>query len=116
MKFPLIVLEGLDFALFYTIKDLESGLEGIDVEENLYKAFDAAGRALNLKAIGVTRGRFAVEVGRVEFGGAEDVPNHQQELVGLLREHLQAIGYPAKEGHELEDLVRLCEEAHKRSI
>lgn len=115
LKYPLLVVEGLDLSLYYSIKALEIGLEGVDVEENAYTAFDAEGRLLHLVAIGVKRGRFGTDVGRVEVKSTEEVPNHQQELAGHLREHLRASGYPVEDDLRLEGLVRLCERVHNKS-
>ncbi len=113
LKFPLIVFDGLDIFIFNSTKELETGLEGIDVQEHCFKAYDADGRALSLKAVGAWRRWFIINSGQVEIKAAEDEPNHKDELVGYLREYLKAIGQPADELH-LSNLIHTCEKAHHK--
>ncbi len=108
LEFPLFVIEGLDVSSHNSIEALETHLEGIDVAENTYKSFDAAGRLLELEAIGGKRGSFMVTVGRVHVAGAEDIPTHNEELARSLRAHLNAVGHSVDENTELKDLVRIC--------
>lgn len=107
LKFPLFVVEGLDVSLYSSVEALEQQLEGIDVAHNIYKSYDAEGRLLKLKAIGVKEGKFMVTVGYVRVEDAEDIPTHAQELAETLREHLNAVGHSVDDKTELKDLVRI---------
>ena len=106
MTLPLFVVEGLDISAYRTREKLETDLEGIDVAENRYQAYDAEGRLLTLTAIGGRRSGFVVNVGRVTVSGVETTPTHQAELAKALRNHLDAIGRPPAEGLELHQLVK----------
>ena len=94
-----------------SVEALETALEGIDVENGVYKAFDAEGRKLTLKAIGVIRGTIVSSVGIVKLAAAELVPSHQIELSELLRAYLMAVGYSASEDLGLDRLVSSSRQA-----
>ena len=48
--FPIFVFEGNDLSLFGDFNSLVTGLEGIDVEDGVYQAYDSRGRVVGLKA------------------------------------------------------------------
>ena len=104
----IIIAEGNDVALYSSLEDAESKLEGIDVDDGVYVGFDSAGRALALRAEGVRRSRRWVDIGTVHISVAQDVATHQEELSALLRSYLDAVGRTAKPDAKLHELVEEC--------
>ena len=105
--FPIFVFEGNDLSLFDDFDSLMTSLEGIDVEDGVYQAYDARGRAVELKAHGVKRGRFTVEVGRVAVGEVGAHPS-SEEFEGRLRSYLVTRGEDVEREMSTEELVDAC--------
>lgn len=110
---PLLVFEGGDLSIFRSLAEVESALEGIDVEDGVYEAFDSAGRVVSLKASGVVRGQHVVDIGRTRVESVETLPTAGDRLKRLLHEHLGAIGRAMPIGTDLRDLVAACQSLHK---
>ena len=81
MKMPLVFDENGDVSLYWSLGDAQKNIEAIDVKNNEYAAYDAAGRMLLLKA---------VDDLPIDITLAEDEPRHRQELVGALRRYVGA--------------------------
>jgi hypothetical protein len=109
-KFPVFVFEGNDLSLFADFDSLTIDLEGVDVEGGVYVAYDASGREVALRATGVSRGRFGVEIGRVLVGEVSAVPSCEQ-FERRLRSYLQACGRSPRADAALSELVQACVEA-----
>ena len=105
--FPVFVFDGNDLSVFGDMRSLCTGLEGVDVEDDVYEAYDAQGHALELKASGVKRGRFGVEIGTVAVGRLSEHPNGE-EFVGRLRSYLAACGVVAPQHSSTQELVDAC--------
>lgn len=105
--FPIFVFEGNDLSLFDDFDSLVTGLEGIDVEDGVYQAYDSRGQVVGLKAQGVMRGRFVVEVGTVAIGGVNAQPS-VQEFEERLRSYLEARGENSHGEISTEELVDVC--------
>ena len=107
--FPIFVFDGNDLSLFGDFNSITTDLEGVDVEDGRYAAFDATGRAVVLKAVGVLRGRFSVEIGRVLVGDESTTPS-VQEFENRLRLHLHACGRIPRTETSMRELVQACKE------
>lgn len=105
--FPIFVFEGNDLSLFDSFEALVTGLEGVDVEDGAYKAYDSCGRAVVMEAQGVVRGRFVVEIGTVAVRGVDEVPSVDL-FESDLRSFLQACSETPAAELPIEDLVRAC--------
>jgi hypothetical protein len=105
--FPILVFEGNDLSLFDDFDSLTTALEGIDVEDGVYQAYDSRGRAVELKAGGVKRGRFMVEVGTITVGGISTHPS-SEEFKSRLRWYLAALGQDFDSEMSTEELVNAC--------
>jgi len=110
---PLVVFDGCDLSLYGSFDELERDLEGIDVEDGVYEAFDAIGGVVRLSATGVERGRFRVTIGETHVDSVEATPTGASRLHELLGQHLEAVGRPAPPDAPLEDLVAQCLVLHK---
>lgn len=110
---PVLVFEGCDLLIYGSFDELEQDLEGIDVEDGIYEAFDAIGRVVRLSAAGVERGRFCVSIGETHAHSIEAPPAGASRLHGLLQQHLEAVGRPVPHNARLEDLVTRCLALHK---
>lgn len=110
---PFFVFEGLDLTLCDSLGEIENSLEGVDVADGIYEAFDAKGRVIGLKASGVRRGRFTVEVGQTYVETVAETPAGAERLARLLRDYLRAAGQPASDVAALRDLVRDCAALHR---
>jgi hypothetical protein len=116
VEYPLILVEGLDVSLYPSIPRLEGQLEGIDVEEGAYRAYDAAGRGLKLEAYGVKRtrrGKWKGIPGGARVTVAEAEPSHVEELRVALARHLKAVGEDVDANSGLGDLVHMCKLHHR---
>jgi hypothetical protein len=63
-------------------------IEGIDLLEGDYRAYDSLGRHVQLEAVGVRRSGRWVDVGETVVAGVEDSPAHREEFRRLLTEFL----------------------------
>ena len=79
IKPPIIVDESGDTIVFDSIEAAAIYLEPIDVEDNIFVAFDSAGRLLRLLP---TTPQITIEA-------AEEVPNHAERLRELLIKFLK---------------------------
>jgi len=105
--FPIFVFDGNDLSLFASFNSLTTSLEGVDVEDGVYAAYDSSGRAVALQASGVSRGRFTVEIGRVVVGAVSETPD-VAAFGGRLRSYLHACGEGSRREMTLEELVHAC--------
>ena len=105
--FPIFVFDGNDLSLFASFDSLTIALEGVDVEDGVYAAYDSSGRAVALTASGVLRGCFTVEIGRVVVGDVNATPD-VTEFDGRLRSYLHACGEGKSEETTLQELVHAC--------
>ena len=62
---PMFVIDGLDVSLHDSLAEVISSLEGIDVADGIYRVFDSEGRRIHLRAEGVRRECFMVDIGTV---------------------------------------------------
>ena len=76
---PIIVDESGATDIFDSIESAERYMEPIDVEDNLYVAFDGTGRLL----------RLIPTTPRITIEAAEEVPNHAERLRELLIQFLK---------------------------
>jgi hypothetical protein len=109
--FPVFLFEGNDLSLFDDFDSLVMGLEGIDVEDGVYQAYDSRGRAVGLKAHGVKRGSFMVEIGTVVVGDVSAHPS-TEEFEGRLRSYHEACGEDPQVEMSTEELVHACINRH----
>ena len=74
-KFPVYVLDkdSRDVYLYKSRKEMNA-LEGVDVEAELYEAWDCDGQILQLIAKGVKRGRSFIGLGWVIVGSFDVLP------------------------------------------
>ena len=105
--FPILVFDGNDLSVFGDVRSVCTGLEGIDVEDGVYQAYDSHGRVVELKACGVKRGRFGVEVGTVAVGRLSE-HSDGEEFEGRLRSYLAACGEDAPQHWGIRELVDAC--------
>ena len=110
---PVIVIDGLDVSLYPTVEAAMLDLEGVDVADGVYRVFDAVGRKITLRAEGVRRGRWSVDIGTVHLDGADAVPTGVEELQRALLDHLGACGVLLAQRTALAALVRLVEQRHR---
>lgn len=101
---PIIVADGLDVCLYRTVSDAALALEGPDVLAGIYRAYDAAGRPLQLRTDGGPHD-YSARV-HIELG----TPTVVQELRALLQDFLAAAGHPMPLDTELRALVSATEE------
>jgi hypothetical protein len=81
-------------------------LEGVDAEDGTYKVFDAIGRRVEVRAEGVHRGRFVVDIGTVHVGAVETEPTGAAELREILTLHLRERRIPVSESDGVPALIR----------
>lgn len=111
---PFFVFDGLDLSIYDSLDSIEVDLEGVDVEAGIYEAFDAIGRVVRLKATGVKRGKFIIDIGETHVDTVEPTPTGAERLFRLLFDHLREIGHAAPQGVDLADLVAECLSAHSQ--
>lgn len=83
---PLFVFEQNSIDVFKNIQDLENKLEPVDVENNIYQAFDSLGNLLKLSVINKEvsiLGKFKSHFKCVKVDGG--YPNHQNDLLKKLQ-------------------------------
>jgi hypothetical protein len=110
---PVLVFDGLDLSIYPTIESICADLEGIDVENGVYKVFDSMGRVIRLTTAGVKQGRWVVNIGTIVAADVETTPTGATYLYGLLRDHLSAIGRTVPSQAILSDLVAMCVSEHE---
>ncbi len=102
---PVFVVEGGDVEVHASLDEAISSLEGIDVADGVYQVFDAAGRRIRLRAEGVKRGRFTVDVGKVYLDRIEESSDGPSELLGALRQYARRLGRTDLDSAALGDLI-----------
>jgi hypothetical protein len=105
---PVFVVDGEDVSVYDSLEDAMGALEGVDVEDGLYAVYDADGRRIALKGVGVKRSRFIVEVGLVQVESIEAEPTGADELGQLLLRFGRHSGWDVNEGTPLAELVELA--------
>jgi hypothetical protein len=110
---PFFVFEGLDLSIYDSLNEIEANLEGVDVEGGLYEAFDSMGRVIGLKATGVKRGKFTVDIGKTHVETIAATSAGAERLSKLLHDHLLAFGRSVPNEANLHDLVLKCEALHR---
>lgn len=112
---PLILVAKDDggIEMFDDLAQLASAVEGVDVEDGNYLAFDAVGRVIELTAQGVTRARPTVDIGTVTAGLAWPSVSRPGALAEHLRTHLRRVSEarstpPPQDGADLTELVARC--------
>jgi hypothetical protein len=94
MKTPIFIYAEDAYLIgFSTLDEAEKSLEAIDVEDNLYKGFDAEGRLLNIEP--------CESIARITE--AESEPTHQLELIDLLKKEMRK--KPIIPGDDLPSLI-----------
>lgn len=107
MKPPIIVSVEGDIDLYESVAAAEGGIESPEVEAGAVEAWDAAGRPLEVRVVGVPRrSRWTIEVLPVEFTPSVDVGSALRP-VELLRDGLAAAGSPLSGPAGLDDLIDL---------
>ena len=89
---PVFVIDGHDVSLHDSLTDAIHALEGVDVADGIYRLFDSQGRRVFLRAEGVRRGRFVVDIGTVHLDSVESTPTGATELREALVARLQSLG------------------------
>ena len=110
---PFFVFEGLDLSIYDSLNEIEANLEGVDVEDGVYEAFDSMGRVIDLKATAVERGKFTVDIGKTHVETVAATPTGAERLCRLFRKSLRAIGRSVLNEASLHDLVLKCETLHR---
>jgi hypothetical protein len=105
---PVFVVEGEDVAVYDCLEDAMTALEGVDVEDGLYSVYDADGRRIALKGVGVERSRFLVEIGFVEVETIEAEPTGADELRQALLRFGRHRGWDVNDETPLAVLVALA--------
>ena len=104
---PVFVVDGENVSVYDSLRDAMAALEGVDVEDGLYSVYDAEGRRIALKGVGVKRSRFVVEVGLVQVESIESEPGGAEELRQSLLQLVRRCGTAVDEGTPLAKLVQL---------
>ena len=102
---PVFVVESGDVEVHASLDEAISSLEGVDVADGIYQVFDAAGRRIRLRAEGVKRGRFTVDVGTVYLDRIEESSDGPSELLRALRQYARRLGRTDLDSAGLGDLV-----------
>lgn len=99
IKTPVIIDENGDISFYATCSGAESRLEVIDVMNNIYVGYDAAGHLLAITPLNRNSVRIML---------AEHEPNHANELVDKLKKFLKQVGQSVNEGADLDELINCC--------
>jgi hypothetical protein len=102
---PIFVLEGTNVSVHRSLAAALVSLEGIDVAEDIYKMFDSAGWRIVLRAEGVRRGLFMVNVGTVHVERIKRSPTDVDELRDALATYLAKNGQSDLAAADLATLV-----------
>jgi hypothetical protein len=79
MKTPILIyVENSYIDIYETLDEAENTLEAIDVEDDLFKGFDAEGRLLKIEPYESI----------AKITEAESEPTHQAELIALLKKDM----------------------------
>ncbi len=103
VKPPLFAFEGGDVSIFHSVNELESTLEGIDVLNGAYEAFDSEGFRLELEPRGTRQSMFVIQVGTVRVTGRGE--RDEASLAQHLRRHLRAVYSLEDDSWGLRDLI-----------
>jgi hypothetical protein len=102
---PVFVIEGGDVSVYESLEDATNGLEGVDVADGIYTLFDSVGKRIRLRADGVRRGRFVVDIGTVSVDAIEESSEGPAELHRALREYARRLGRTDLDSADLHRLV-----------
>ena len=91
-----------------SVKELLSVVEGIDLAEGSYVAYDSTGKAITLEPHGYSRGRFAIGVGCVRVKDIESEPSHASDLKMHLIRWARGLGREIGTDASLEEAVQAC--------
>lgn len=101
MKMPLIFDEHGDVSVYWSLKEARASIEGIDVKNNEYVAYDSTGRRLSLEVVGSHT---------LRIGVSEDSVLHVHDLVVALRRYIAARQYLSNlETLSLPELIQAIE-------
>ena len=100
IKFPIVIEEPGSLYLYNSKEDAEQDLEHYDVDDNVYRGWDASGRLLAISS----------DNKQVNISLGEDEPTHKDELKRVLRKHLKEVGKNIN-GLESKDLDFLLHQA-----
>jgi len=99
MKNPLILHENGDVSVFENSSFLINYIEPIDVENNIYEAFDATGEVLKLALVEDDRGQSRISI---ESSG-EIKPEELKNILQLFFSSVQNVYVP--KGNSVEEIV-----------
>jgi len=103
---PFFAAEGLlDLTMYDTLESIEAGLEGVDVQDGLYEAYDSIGRVVDLHATKVKREWVFVDIGQTQAKVTHVNPRGADKLRRILLHHLQSRGIDVSPESDLADLV-----------
>ena len=108
---PVFVVDGEDVSVYDSLANAMATLEGVDVEDGLCSVYDADGRRITLKGVGVKRSRFSVEVGVVQATSIEAEPSGAEELRKSLLQFGRHSGWAVNEEMTLPELATLANRA-----
>jgi hypothetical protein len=111
---PIVVIDGSDISIYKSVSEAERHLEGPDVKDGRYLAYDSEGRLLKLDAIGVKRTSLFVGISMVDIGyvkiTAESETLHVEPLKDLLIKFLTRFSIDGDWLHRasLNELLNAC--------
>ena len=107
---PLVMVDTSNGDVIFceSVQELLSAVEGIDIAEGSYLAYDSVGRAIELEPHGHRRGRFAIDVGLVRAKGVESEPTHADELKMHLLRWARVLGREIRNDASLADTIQAC--------
>lgn len=97
---PIIISEGLDLSFYDSTENAELALEGPDVLDGIFEAFDSKGHVLELRSEGGPHD-YSARV-RIEERQGETAPD---KLIDILLRYLEAIGVEPPKQRSLDTLV-----------
>ena len=105
--------EGHDLTIYDSLSQIEVGLEGIDVEDGVYEAYDSKGRAISLTAKGVKKRKLfwnieIVDIGETHAKVLEPERAASERFHELLRGYIEARDRGSSADSDLDTLVARC--------
>ena len=86
----------------------------VRMSNDSYKVFDSVGRRIRLRAEGVRRTRFTVDIGTVHLESVDKEASGGAELKRLLLDHLGTREQHVPESASLADVVQIVRDVHDR--
>jgi len=102
---PVFVVDGGDVSVHDSLEEATRSLEGVDVADGIYTLFDSVGKRIRLRAEGVRRGRFVVDIGTVHVAAIEESSDGPAELRRALRQYARRLGRTDLDSADLDRLV-----------